>query len=127
MNFMDNTFKDTERLYRAVYPPSHPGMFWKKDGRISPSAFADPKGLSVERGFYRKSEEIVEKMKKTFTGCIISLSVLNCKEVDAVVKYLPSKDNNYHSEIHGSDTIALLNKSQRFHLAEVANAEYMEE
>lgn len=124
---MDNTFDDAERLYRAVYPPSHPGLFWKKDGRISPSAFADPKGLSVERGYYRKSEEIVKKMKKIFSGCIVSLSVRNCRDVGAVVKYLPSKDNNYHSEVHGSDNVVLLSKSQRFHLAEVANEEYMEE
>ncbi len=124
---MDNTFDDAEKLYRAVYPPSHPGLFWKKDGGISPSAFADPKGLSVERGCYRKSEEIVEKMKKIFSGCIVSLSVRNCRDVDAVVKYLPSTDNNYHSEVHGSDDVALLSKSQRFHLAEVANKEYMEE
>lgn len=124
---MDNTFENTEKLYRAVYPPSHPGMFWKKDGRISPSAFADPKGLSVERGFYRKSEEIIKKMKKTFSGCIVSFSVHNCRDVDAVVKYLPSKNNDYHSEVHGSDTVVLLSKSQRFHLAKVANNEYMGE
>ena len=31
---MDSTFGGAERLYRAVYPPSHPGMYWKKDGRI---------------------------------------------------------------------------------------------
>lgn len=124
---MDNMFDDAERLYRAVYPPSHPGMFWKKNGRISPSAFADPKGLSVERGFYRKSEEIVKKMKTSFSGCIISFSVRNCRDVDAVVKYLPSKANKYHSEVHGSDNVALLSKSQRFHLAEAANEEYMEE
>lgn len=124
---MDNTFKDAEKLYRAVYPPSHPGMFWKKDGRISPSAFADPKGLSVERGFYRESAEIIEKMKKKFSGCVVSLYVKDCRDVSAVVKYMPSKDNEYHSEIHGSDTVVLLNKSQRYHLAEMANKEYMEE
>lgn len=124
---MDNIFEDAERLYRAVYPPSHPGLFWKKDGSLSPSAFADPHGLSVERGFYRKPEEVVEKMKKTFSGCIVSLSVRNCRDVGAVVKYLPSRDNGFHSEVHGSDTVALLSKSQRFHLAEVANKEYMQE
>lgn len=124
---MDNTFEGAVRLYRAVYPPSHPGMFWKKNGKISPSAFADPKGLSVERGFYRKTEKIVEKMKETFTGCIVSFSVQDCRDVDAVVKYLPSKENEYHSEVHSSDTVALLNKSQRYHLAQVANEEYMEE
>ena len=124
---MDNTFEGAERLYRAVYPPSHPGMFWKKNGKISPSAFADPKGLSVERCLYRKTEKIVEKMKETFTGCIVSFSVQDCRDVDAVVKYLPSKENEYHSEVHSSDTVALLNKSQRYHLAQVANEEYMEE
>lgn len=124
---MDNTFEDSERLYRAVYPPSHPGMFWKKNGKISSSAFADPNGLSVERGFYRSPKEIVKKMKKTLSGCIVSFSVRNCRDVDAVIKYLPSKGNNYHSEVHGSDTVILLNKSQRFHLAQVANEEYMEE
>lgn len=124
---MDNTFKDLERLYRAVYPPSHPGMYWKKDGRISPSAFADPKGLSVERGFFRDTEEIIEKMKAAFDGCIISLNVGDCRDVEAVVKYLPSKGNEFHSEVHGSDTVILLNKSQRFHLAESAIKEYMED
>jgi len=95
--------------------------------RFAPSAFANPKGLSVERGYYRKPEEIVAKMKKIFSGCIVSLSVRDCRDVYAVVKYLPSKDNNYHSEVHGSDDVVLLSKSQRFHLAEVANKEYMEE
>ena len=81
---MDNTFDDSERLYRAVYPPSHPGMFWKKDGRISPSAFADPRGLSVERGIYRKSEEIVEKMKKTFP---------NLRYIDKIIYEWTKKSN----------------------------------
>lgn len=31
MSFMDENFNDAERLYRAVYPPSHPGLYWKKD------------------------------------------------------------------------------------------------
>ena len=126
MSSMDNTFEDEERLYRAVYPPSHPGLFWKKDGTLSSSAFADPKGLSVERGFYRTPKEVVEKMKKTFTGCIVSVSVRNCRDVSAKVKYLPSRDNEYHSEIHGSDDNALLDKKQRLHLAQTAIKEYME-
>lgn len=54
---MDNTFEGAERLYRAVYPPSHPGMFWKKNGKISPSAFADPRG-------YQLREVSTEKQKK---------------------------------------------------------------
>lgn len=123
---MDDNFNDSEILYRAVYPPSHPGMFWKKNGKLSPAAFADPKGLSVERGFYRKTEEVVDKMKSFYKGCIISVSVGDCRETEAVVRYMPT-NNEYHSEIHGSDTVKLLNKSQRLHLAEKAKAEYMEQ
>ena len=124
---MDNTFKEDERLYRAVYPPSHPGMFWKKDGTLSPSAFADPKGLSVERGYYRAAEQIVEKMKKTFSGCIVSVSVGDCINTEAKVRYLPSKDNTYHSEIHKSEEQKLLDRKQRLDLARAAQKEYMEE
>lgn len=123
---MDETFTEEEKLYRAVYPPSHPGMFWEKDGSLSPSAFADPKGLSVEREDKRSSEIIVQKMKKTFSGCIVSVTVENCHETNAVVKYLPSNNNKYHCEIHGSSTKLLLDKSQRYHLAKKANVEYME-
>ncbi|MCM1224928.1 MAG: hypothetical protein NC548_61810 [Lachnospiraceae bacterium] len=124
---MDNSFKDTERLYRAVYPPSHPGMFWKENGQLSSSAFADPHGLSVERGDYREPNEIIQKMKESFIGCIVSLSVGDCRATDAVVKYAPTKNNDYHSEIHGSETTILLNKKQRFQLAKAAKVEYMEE
>lgn len=124
---MDNTFENTEKLYRAVYPPSHPGMFWKKDGSLSPSAFADPKGLSVERGFYRETKEIIKKMNEKFTGCIVSLNVGNCREVNANVKYIPTKSNKYHSEIHGSETNIKLDKIQRYRLAQMAKKEYMEE
>lgn len=123
---MDDTFTEEEKLYRAVYPPSHPGMFWKRDGSLSPAAFADPKGLSVERGDTRSSEIVLKKMKKTFSGCIVSVTVENCHETDAVVKYLPSNSNKYHCEIHGSPTILLLDKSQRYYLAKKANIEYME-
>lgn len=126
MSFMDNSFEDSEKLFRAVYPPSHSGMYWKKNGRISSSAFADPRGLSVEREYYRETAKIITKMKKQFVGCIVSLNVKNCRDVNAIVKYLPTKNNEYHSEIHGSDTTILLSKSQRYHLAEVANNEYME-
>lgn len=123
---MDNTFEGDERLYRAVYPPSHPALFWTRDGKLSPSAFADPQGLSVERGYYRPTDEIVAKMKKNFIGCIVSVSVKDCRDVNAVVRYKPTKGNEYHSEIHGSDKVVLLDREQRFYLAQAANSEYME-
>ena len=117
---MDNTFKNNEKLYRAVYPPEIVSMFWRRDGSISSAAFVDPKGLSVDRGDYRTDIEVVSDMSKRFTGRIIRLYVKNCNDIGATVKYLPSKNNKYHSEIHGSETTVLLSKQQRLFLSHKA-------
>ena len=95
-------------------------MFWKKDGSVSSAAFADAKGLSVNRGNFRPDEEVISEMEKHFQGHILSLYVKNCFDIGAVVKYLPSKNNPYHSEIHGSESTPLLSKSQRRFLAQKA-------
>ncbi|MBR5357919.1 MAG: hypothetical protein IK128_01750 [Clostridiales bacterium] len=114
---MDNVFAPEEQLYRAVYPPEQASMFWRRDGSVSSAAFADPKGLSVERGYYRDISIVIAEMQKRFTGAIVSVSVGDCLNTDAVVRYLPSNKNPFHSEIHGSRTVPLLSKTQRFYLA----------
>ena len=120
MIFMDEVFAGTEKLYRAVYPPEIMDMFWKRDGSLSSAAFADPKGLSVDRGNYRTDEEVLADMKKSFTGTIISIYSKHCFDTGAVIHYLPSKRNIYHSEIHGSADTPLLSKIQRRYLAQRA-------
>jgi hypothetical protein len=117
---MDNTFKDTEKLYRAIYPPEVMNMFWKRDGSLSSAAFADPRGLSVDRGDFRSDEEKVKDMSRRFTGNIVSLYAKNCFDTGAVIRYLPSEANRYHSEIHGSEENILLSKYQRRILAQKA-------
>ena len=114
---MDEHFDNTEKLYRAVYPPEVADIFWKKDGSVSSAAFADPKGLSVERGDHREDVIVLDSMRRRFSGHIISLYVKNCVDTGAVVKYLPSRKDKYHSEIHGSESVRLLSKSQRRYLA----------
>lgn len=114
---MDEHFDNTEKLYRAVYPPEVADIFWKKDGSVSSAAFADPKGFSVERGDHREDVIVLDSMRRRFSGHIISLYVKNCVDTGAVVKYLPSKKDKYHSEIHGSESVRLLSKSQRRYLA----------
>ncbi len=114
---MDEHFDNTEKLYRAVYPPEVADIFWKKDGSISSAAFADPKGLSVERGDHREDVIVLDSMRRRFSGHIISLYVKNCVDTGAVVKYLPLRKDKYHSEIHGSESVRLLSKSQRRYLA----------
>ena len=120
VNSMDNSFKNTEKIYRAVYPPEVADIYWKSDGSVSSAAFADPNGLSVDRGDYRPDDEVLNSMRKKFNGHIISLYVKNCIDTDALVIYLPSKTNPYHSEIHGNESTVLLSKSQRRFLAKKA-------
>lgn len=122
---MDNSFPDAEKLYRAVYPPEQRDMFWKADGSVSSAAFADPRGLSVERGNFRTDDAVIEDMKTQFTGRIISVNAKQCREVQAVVQYCPTKRSRYHSEIHGSVENKLLTKSQRRKLAQSAKIEFM--
>ncbi len=117
---MDNHFEDNEKVYRAVYPPEVADIFWKRDGSISSAAFADPRGLSVDRGNYRSEKAVIISMQKRFQGRIITLYSKHCKEAGAVLRYAPSKSNPYHSEIHGNASTPLLSKSQRRYLARKA-------
>ena len=117
VNSMDDRFANNEKLYRAVYPPEVADMFWRKDGTVSSAAFADAKGLSVDRGDYRDDTDVVADMSKRFTGRIIRLYSKNCYDIGAVIKYLPSKNNLYHSEIHGSNSSVILSKQQRLYLS----------
>ncbi len=114
---MDNSFELGERLYRAVYPPEVAEMFWRKDGTISSAAFADAKGLSVDRGDHREDSEVIASMNDRFSGHIVRFYVKNCNDIGAKLYYRPSKSNPYHSEVHGSDTVALLSKQQRLYLS----------
>ena len=119
---MDNTFQKDEKLYRAVFPPEHSNMYWKSDGRVSSAAFSDPKGLSVERGFYRKDSEVVLDMSKMFIGRIISITVEDCMNNNVKVIYCPTNISCYHSELHGYNKIQL-SRHQRHQLALVAKIE----
>ncbi|MBE5899338.1 MAG: hypothetical protein E7279_07015 [Lachnospiraceae bacterium] len=117
---MDNIFPKTEKLYRAIYPPKVSAMYWRKDGTISSAAFADSQGLSVERGDFRSDNVVVNSMLERFTGYIVSLYARDCFNVGAILRYLPSNNSVYHSEIHGSESKKLLSKSQRYYLAKKA-------
>ncbi|PHU34451.1 hypothetical protein [Pseudobutyrivibrio ruminis] len=123
---MDENFKDDELIYRAIYPPGHPKMFWNKDGSLSPAALLDYKGLSVDRGYYRDDESVVEDMHKRLKGCIVSLSVEECVAEEAVLRYLPSKNDVYHSELHGALDSKELTIRQRYNLSKRIKKVYME-
>ena len=117
---MNNTFKPDEKLYSAIYPPEIASLYWKQDETLSYKAFEDPKGLSVDRGDYRDDTLVISDMRKRLNGYIFKLYVRTCNEAGAVIRYLPSKNNPYHSEIHGSDDKIILSKHQCFLLAKKA-------
>lgn len=76
--------------------------------------FFDKKGLSVDRGYYRPDIEVVDFMRETLNGSIVSFKVEDCNQVNAKVKYLPSRNNKYHSEVHGKETKELSNKQRKY-------------
>lgn len=108
---------ENELLYRAVYPPEINQMFWKDEQHVSSAVFLDKKGVSVERGDNRPEKEVVEDMKKSFIGRIISVTVRLCMEINTKVVYKPTKRSLYHSEIHGSDKHIVLSPMQRRYLS----------
>ena len=117
---MNDTFAGDEKLYRAVFPPDIAQMYWRKDGTVSSAVFADPKGLSVDRGNYRNDREVLTDMSTRFIGSILRIYVKNCVDIGCLIRYLPSRKNPYHSEIHGSDRAVLLSKQQRYYLSKKA-------
>lgn len=120
---MNKSFDDEERLYRAIRPHTTFPNHWKKNGKLSSAALKDAKGLSVERGAYRDVDVIAQQMaERRFKGTLASLAVGECRQVDAIVKYLPGS-SKYHSEIHGSDTVKILSDAQAKKLAMLAHIE----
>lgn len=108
---MDNSFQGDEKLYRAVF-----ATYKKKDGTFSDASLKDAKGLSVERGDYRDDQDVLLNMAGRFKDYLVSLTVNDCWREEAIVKYLPSRESIYHSEIHGSESKLVLSSSQRKHL-----------
>lgn len=123
---MNDIFSDSEKLYRAVFPATCFPNFWKKNGKVSSAAFKKKGGLSVERGNFRSDKNVIEEMRKFFSGNIISVTARQCRDVHAVVKYLPTNRSIYHSEIHSSDEKMLLTEHQAKYLADSAVIEYKE-
>ena len=116
-------FRCDESLLRAVFPADRRPDLWNGK-RLSSSAFKDKRGASVDRTYDRSMEESVAFLQEKLQGYLVSVSVENCKEVNAIIKYLPSDTDIFHSEIHRSEDIKLLDEVQAYHLARVAIIQY---
>lgn len=120
---MDETFSEQELLLRAVYPANRIPNFWN-NGRLSSAALKDKRGLSVERTYDRTVKDAAISMSRRFQGIIISITVPACNAVQAYIKYCPSPNSPYHSEIHGSRTQIELSDLQAFVLARGAMIQF---
>ncbi len=97
---MDNTISDEEFLYRGVIE-----LNWDYENiRPSSAIYKDSKGVSVDRDNFRQEKECVDfilSKKAFFAVCkVLTKEVL---ELNAITKYLPVDDNEFHSEIHDSE------------------------
>lgn len=114
-------FEDHEVLLRAVWPIDKKPNFWEKQFFISPVALEDKGGLSVCRSNNHSIDDVKRHMYcKNLHGIAVSISVPDCREANAVLRYLPSSVDELHSEIHGSEESPLLSYKQRVLLAERA-------
>lgn len=116
---MNERFDENEFLLRAVYPENLRPEFWD-NGRLSSAALKDEKGLSVTRTYDRTLIDSVCWMRNNFKGPVFSITVKDCNEVEAYVKYKPTRNNKYHSEIHRSNTVIELSDIQALILARKA-------
>lgn len=121
---MDETFSEQELLLRAVYPATRRPNFWN-NGRLSSAALKDKRGLSVEQTYDRTVKDATLSMSRRFQGLIVSITVPACNAVQAYIKYCPSQNSPYHSEIHGSQTQVELSDTQAFLLARSATIQFV--
>lgn len=97
---MDNTISDEEFLYRGVIE-----LNWDfENNRPSSATYKDSKGVSVDRDHFRQEKECVDCLlsKKAFFA-VCKVQTKEVHELNAITKYLPLDDNEFHSEIHDSE------------------------
>lgn len=123
-NTMNKTIADTEFLYRGIIEE----WYDKENNRISSAAFKDKKGVSVDRdGNNRKEKECVNSIlsierippRKPFYK-VCKLLTKQVREKDAFVRYCPSANNKYHSEIHNTEKEIPISQSKARALSKIA-------
>lgn len=107
---MDEIIGNEEYLYRGVV-----GSCWNfAENRPSSAAFKDSQGVSVDRDGGRSQDVCVKALlsKKVFYA-VCRLTAGDARACDTVVKYLPVEGNDYHSEIHDSETRAQIKSPKK--------------
>ena len=97
---LNDNFDKEELLIRAVYPKDVLPSLWKEDGSLSSAAFKDKNGLSVSRTGDRSLEDALIATRKRLSGVMVTVTVQNCLDLKLLLRYLPTDEDEYHSEIH---------------------------
>ena len=100
-----NMIEQHEALLRSIFPQD---LLW--DGarnKPSSAAFKDANGCSVDRTGDRTLPDSINYLKKRFkkNPAVAVLPKTTCDEIRVAVKYTPSKNNIYHTEIHDSEEV----------------------
>lgn len=84
--------KVNDNVFRALKPEKR---FERPDGSISPAAFKDNKGLSVEIGVGRSDFEVANTIHSYLRGNILKISTSVCEENEIEI-YNDKSPNKYH-------------------------------
>lgn len=108
---------DLDYVYRALAPWKE---FERSDGTISPAAFKDEKGASVEIGEGRTDLNVVNSMRKYLKGNIAKIKIDICEDANVEI-FNDHSDNKYHrlllNQKRVNDSDLSLTPSQAFYLS----------
>jgi hypothetical protein len=78
--------KDSETIFRAIW-----SRYWKRDGKLSPAAFKDDNGLSVDRDGDRTKEKVISDFRiiRRFQGNMVSIGAKKCRDIEIFLKPNP--------------------------------------
>lgn len=121
------TIPDKERLYRAILI-----NWWNfKLCAISPAAFIDPLGVSVDRIADRSENEVIDSLKLRFrkkkVKAVCSLTAGECRRLDTFISYTKSKEKPYHADIWESKTVIEISGLKAFDLSREVMVDFLDE
>lgn len=96
--------EDHELLYR-VSRKSDPDCWENK--KPMPAFFIDSKGASIDRDGNRSKNDIEIKFKNRFKenfGGLVRITAEACRNAETIPQAIHNHSNNYHGEIHNSET-----------------------
>lgn len=120
-NVLSQIVADEEFLYRGV--SDHQWDF--QNNRITSAAYKDSLGVSVDRSGSRDEGACISRLLqlKPFMA-VGQLLVKFVREKELLVKYTPTEDNEYHSEIHQTEETVGLTTGQARSLSKQATVVY---